>query len=255
MQLPVINPKTPFQNHYQPAIKSLVAYLTAGLGDNLHSIYVYGSVARKTARPEYSNLDIVVVCHQPFDDRKTTVFNTLRWRFQKSFPFITDIDIKSALVSEVASLDSLFSWGFLLRHCAVCIYGENLSECFGNYETSWEIAKYWNMDIEERIVYFRDRLAKAGQESEQMKIQTMLAKKLLRASYGLIMYKDKWWFDDPVECGQHFLKYHPEKEQDVARLSILLRQKVIPKRSVIGLLDDYGPWLAKQYKKTEFRIG
>ncbi|HGH8161082.1 TPA: nucleotidyltransferase domain-containing protein, partial [Vibrio cholerae] len=27
------------------------------------------------------------------------------------------------------------------------------------------------------------------------------------------------------------------------------------KRSVVGLLDSFGPWLVSQYQKTEFRIG
>ena len=69
------------------------------------------------------------------------------------------------------------------------------------------------------------------------------------------MYKDKQWFDDPVECGQAFLKHYPEKEVEIHRLGILLSGHVIAKRSVIGILDGFGEWLVVQYKKTEFRIG
>jgi hypothetical protein len=69
------------------------------------------------------------------------------------------------------------------------------------------------------------------------------------------MYRDKRWFDDPVECGQVFLTYHPEMQLEIERLGILLAGRAIPKRSVIGLLDSFGNWLVKQYQKTEFRIG
>jgi predicted nucleotidyltransferase len=255
MQLPVIDPKQPFQKQYRPAIYSLIGYLKAGLGKNLHSVYIYGSVARKTACPGVSNLDVVVVTYHPFEDKKEIIFNTLRWRFRKNYPLITDVSIETALVKEVASLQSLFSWGFLLRHCSVCVHGPDLAECFGHYETSWEIAKYWNMDVEDWLQYYRDKIAKSQQDEEQLKAQQMIAKKLLRASYSLVMYKDKWWFDDPVACGERFLKYHPDKRVEIERLEILLQPRVIAKRSVIGLLDSYGIWLVKQYQKTEFRIG
>ena len=46
-----------------------------------------------------------------------------------------------------------------------------------------------------------------------------------------------------------------DKKIEVDRLGILLSGRVIPKRSVIGILDGFGEWLVKQYKKTEFRIG
>lgn len=255
MTLSVIDPNQPFQPAYKPAIDDLVRFLRAGLGEVLHSIYIYGSVARKTAQPGHSNLDVVLVTHRDFDDKKATLLNTIRWRFQKSFPFVTDVAIKTAVVSDVATLESIFSWGPMLRHCCVCVYGDNLGDCFGDYEPSWEIAKHWNMDVGDWLVYYREKIAKAATAKEQIRAQQTIAKKLLRASYSLIMYRDKNWYDDPKECGQHFVRYHPEKQLEVERLNILLSTRVIPKRSVIGLLDSFGVWLVKQYEKTEFRIG
>ncbi len=254
MTLLVIDPKQPFQPDYQPAVDDLVRFLRAGVGDALHSVYLYGSVARKTAVAGQSNMDVVIVTKRPFDD-KTTLFNTIRWRFQKSFPFITGVNIKTAIVDEITTLDSIFTWGFMLRHCCVCVYGDNLAQCFGDFEPSWEIAKHWNMDIKDWVPILRERIVKANSQQEQLDAQQVMAKKLLRASYSLVMYKDKQWFDDPVECGENFLRYHSDKQIEVERLGLLLRNRVIPKRSVIGLLDAFGPWLIEQYNKTEFRIG
>lgn len=255
MTLSPIDAKPPFQADYQPAINELVSFLRAGLGDQLHSVYLYGSVARKTARPHHSNLDVIVVTYGSIENTRMTLINTIRWRFQKRFAFITDISFKTAQVKEVASLDSLFSWGFLLRHCSVCVYGDNLAECFGDYEPSWEIAKHWNMDVEDWLLFYRDKIAKTNDTAQQVNAQQTIAKKLLRASYSLVMYQDKNWFDDPRQCGEQFLRYYPEKQTEIDRLKILLKGRVIPKRSVIGLLDSFGPWLVKQYQKTEFKIG
>ncbi len=255
MSLPVIDSKQPFQTEFEPLIREVLMCLTSGLGPNLHSVYVYGSVARKTAVAGKSNLDLVVVTKAAFESTRATLLNTIKWRAQQGYPQVNGVSVRTALVSDVANLDSIFTWGFMLKHCCVCIYGDDLADCFGDYVPSWEIAKHWNMDVEEWLSVYRAKIAQAKSVEEQTQAQTVIAKKLLRASYSLIMYRDKRWFDDPVECGQVFVTYHPEMHLEIERLGILLAGRAIPKRSVIGLLDSFGSWLVKQYQKTEFRIG
>ncbi|OLQ90842.1 nucleotidyltransferase [Vibrio ponticus] len=255
MILSAIDPKQPFQPDYSQAVSELVTAMRSGLGHTLHSLYVYGSVARKTAVPYRSNLDVIVVVQQSPGTQWSTLLNTIKWRFQKSYPHITEINVKTALVGEVASLESIFSWGFLLRHCAVCVHGENLSECFGDYEPSWEIAKHWNMDLIEWLPVYRNRIARAGDDKELHYVQRLVGKKLLRASYSLVIPKDRGWYDSPVECGKHFLRYYPDMQVEVERLVIMLSSRVLPKRATIGMIDSFGDWLIKQYQKTEFRIG
>lgn len=255
MSLPVIDSKQPFQTEFEPLIREVLMCLTSGLGQNLHSVYVYGSVARKTAVAGKSNLDLVVVTKAAFESNRATLLNTIKWRAQQGYPQVNGVSVQTALVSDVANLDSIFTWGFMLKHCCVCIYGDDLADCFGDYVPSWEIAKHWNMDVEEWISVYRAKIAQAKSIEEQIQAQSVIAKKLLRASYSLIMYRDKRWFDEPVECGQVFLTYHPEMQLEIERLGILLAGRAIPKRSVIGLLDSFGSWLVKQYQKTEFRIG
>ncbi|CAH0526367.1 nucleotidyltransferase domain-containing protein [Vibrio hippocampi] len=243
------------QSEYQPVVRELVTYLKSGLKDNLHSVYLYGSVAAGRAIPYLSNIDVVVITHRPFSDTKTTLFNTINWRFQRAYPFVNGVSIRTALVNEVASLEALFTWGFLLRECCVCIHGEDLAECFGHFVPSWEIAKQWNMDTVDYLPVIRQQIATATGQASQIQLQRKLAKKLLRAAYSLVMHKEKRWIEEPLECGQRFLRYYPQHEQTVARLNILLGTRVIPKRSVVGLLDHFGSWLVEEYKKTEFKIG
>ena len=143
----------------------------------------------------------------------------------------------------------------MLKHCCVCVYGDDLADCFGDYVPSWEIAKHWNMDVEDWLSVYRTKIVQAQSIEELVSAQVTIAKKLLRASYSLVMYRDKRWFDDPLECGEQFLRYHPEKQLEIERLGMLLSGRAIPKRSVVGLLDGFGDWLVTQYQKTEFRIG
>ncbi|MED5505882.1 MAG: nucleotidyltransferase domain-containing protein, partial [Pseudomonadota bacterium] len=107
MSLPVIDPKHPFQPEFEPLLREVLACLKGGLGSNLHSVYVYGSVARKSAVAGKSNLDMVVVTKSSFENNRATLFNTIKWRAQQGHPHVKGVSIRTALVSEVANLDSI----------------------------------------------------------------------------------------------------------------------------------------------------
>lgn len=95
----------------------------------------------------------------------------------KSFPQVTGVAVKTAEVRDIASLDSLFTWGFMLKHCCVCVYGSDLAECFGEYVPSWEIAKHWNMDVEDWLAVYRNKIARATSVEQQIEPQKIIAKK------------------------------------------------------------------------------
>ncbi|MGF1748904.1 nucleotidyltransferase domain-containing protein [Vibrio cionasavignyae] len=240
---------------YHAAIHDLLMCLKSGLRDNLHSVYIYGSVAHGRAIAGVSDLNVVVVTQTPLSASQKKVFNTIDWRFQKNFPFVDAVSIRSTIINDVVSLDALFTWGFLLKQCCICVHGDDLAECFGDYVASWEIAKQWNMDIGQTVPVLRHRIAVAGTNKALLKAQREMAKKLLRTAYGLVMPKTKRWYDEPHHCAQQFLLFYPEKRVIIERLEILLGPRVIAKRSVVALLDDFGCWLVSEYKKTEFRIG
>lgn len=243
------------QSEFNPLIEELTATVQSGLKGNLHSLYVYGSIANGTAIAGRSNLDIVLVMAHNGHNGMDTFINTLKWRLMNRFPAITGVSIKVALLSDVLSLESIFSWGFLIRQSCTCLIGDDLSESFGDFEPSWEISKYWNWNILDYVPEYRVKIAQSKTPELQVSYQQVIAKKMLRASYGLIMHKEKLWLDSPLDCAKYFLKHHPEKAKDIQRLAIMLGNKAIPKRSVISILDVYGTWLCKAYEKTEFRIG
>ncbi len=85
----------------------------------------------------------------------------------------------------------------MLKHLAVCVHGEDLSDCYGDFETSWEIAKHWNMDAGFWLAVYRNKIAETATPEQQVAAQVMLAK-LLRTGFSLIMYRDKNWFDAPI---------------------------------------------------------
>ncbi|MCG7497126.1 nucleotidyltransferase domain-containing protein [Vibrio sp. Of7-15] len=254
-QLTEIDPKAPFQPVFAPVIQDLIVNLRAAIGPSLHSIYLFGSVARREGKPGKSNLDVTFVSTVPLTSKQQTILNTIKWRFKSQYPQITGITFNVGETKEILSLESIFSWGFWLKHCCVCIYGDDLATRFGSFEPCWEIAKNLNMDIEEWLDAYRKKIVAAQTPEAQVPAQIVITKKLLRSCYSLVMHRDKSWYDNPVTCGEKFLDYYPDKSLEIERLNILLQGRRIPKRSVIALLDNFGGWVVKEFARIERKIG
>lgn len=244
-----------WQGRSEMIIEDATKWIRASLSTNVHSLYLFGSFATGRAKPHLSNLDLLVVLHREQSGQLNTIKRNIEWRFSQSFPEITGINIRTVTLSEVLSLDNIFKWGFLLKQCCVCLHGDDLTHCFGQFEPNWEISKFWNMNLEETLPSLRKHYVQVTDQKAQFLQQREIGKKLLRAHYGLVLHKHRVWLDDPLQCADVAQHYYPSKQVEIKRLTLLLRPHLIPKRSVVGLLDSHGDWLVKSYKKTEFRIG
>ncbi len=253
--LPIIDKRLPFQKEFEPVIRDLIVHLRSAVPTTLHSIYLYGSVARREAVPERSNLDVTLITTAPLTSKEQTLINTIKIRFKSKYPQISSVVFNIGSVDEVLQIESIFSWGFWLRHCCVCIFGDDLSTRFGDFEPSWEIAKNMNMDIDEWVETYIKKISATQDINTQVELQKIIAKKLLRSCYSLVMHRDKGWYDHPILCARQFLQYYPEKQTEIERVVILLKGHKIPKRSVIALLQQFGGWVITEFMKIERRIG
>ena len=80
--LSIINKHSPFQKEFEPVIHDLIMHIRSAVPKSIHSVYLYGSVARRTAIPGRSNLDVTLITTVPLTNKEQTLINTIKVRFQ-----------------------------------------------------------------------------------------------------------------------------------------------------------------------------
>lgn len=237
----------PIQDVYLRPINELVGKCRELFKDNIHSIYLYGSVAKQKAQPFISNVDVLLVARRNFSDDKHQRLAAVSDELVALYPFCTEFAISTILITDLIDEAHSSGWEFVIRDCALCVYGDDLSDGFEQITLNNKLYQFWSHDIENAILYFREKIALAESEPEQIKYQRLLAKKMLRAFYGLLFGVVTVWEDDPETCGQVFRQYAPkELHVHIDRLLILYQGFLINKRSVLGLIDLVGPWLVNE---------
>jgi predicted nucleotidyltransferase len=237
----------PIQEVYLRPINELVGKCRELFKDNIHSIYVYGSVAKQKAQPFISNVDLLLVARKNFSDDKYRALGDISQELVSTYPFCTEFSISTLLITDLTAEQGRSGWEFVIRDCALCIYGDDLSDGFDQISLTNKLYQFWNYDIETAILYYREQIALSETEPDQIKHQRLLAKKMLRAFYGLLFGVVTTWEDDPEVCAEVFRQYAPkELHIHIDRLLILYKGFLINKRSVLGLIDLVGPWLVNE---------
>ena len=102
----------------------------------LDGIYLYGSVARGSAKPGVSDLDVTLVLHQPPDAAALATLEALRLALAARHPEVVKIDFDIGSRQQVLDPQHLYSWGYWLKHHCRCLWGTDLAAHFDPFRPS-----------------------------------------------------------------------------------------------------------------------
>ncbi|MBV7262439.1 nucleotidyltransferase domain-containing protein [Photobacterium sp. WH24] len=253
--LPVIDNNRPFQPVFQPCINETLQHLGVLFKDTLHSVYLAGSVARRDAVPGQSDLNLTLVFERPLNDLEKSRLHSLSTHIARRYRAVKRLDIRLAITRDVLSLDGIFQWGFWLRHCCVCLKGDDLSGRFGAFEPSWDAAKSLNGPFEPILIEYREKILKTRVPEHYLDYCEYIGKKMLWTAYTLVFHREKVLALSVREATDLFLNNYPDKAVDVERAYILMSRTQVPKKASLFLMQGFGQWLVDEWNKIERKIG
>ncbi|MDR3006158.1 MAG: nucleotidyltransferase domain-containing protein, partial [Acidovorax sp.] len=103
---------TPLQPEFQPLVHTVRDSLVSTLGTRLHSLYLYGSVARATAQAGRSDLDLSLVLTGPLTPQEQQALERLRQQLQARHPVVSKIDFDLGELAQVLDPAQHDSWGY-----------------------------------------------------------------------------------------------------------------------------------------------
>lgn len=252
--LPELDNEQPFQPTFVEPIATALRQLKGVVGDVLHSVYLSGVIAHRKAG-EVEDLPLTLVTTRALAVQEFSALNTVKFRIEQSSDAVKRVQIDVVPLKDATNLANIFRWGFFLKHCAVCLSGDNLARSFGHFEVSWEVSKAMNDDLAPRMRELRQKIALATKWGTQLDAAQDAAEKLINASFGLVAYKEQKWAHDLVSASEAFLAHYPDKSLEIERLFYLVERKRVKKRAVVDLMDSFGAWILSEYARIDRKIG
>ncbi|MGP2969554.1 nucleotidyltransferase domain-containing protein [Serratia marcescens] len=208
----------PLQQAFIPLLEALTAELPRQFPALIHSIYLYGSVARGEAIPGVSDLDITLLLIKPADSEVLQRLEAWRQAFQLEQRIVSKVDFDIGSVDEALVPEHCHSWGFWLKHHCRCLWGEDVSAAFPLFRPDRRIALAVNADLRPVLARYREQLLQARTVSDERRLKREAARKMIRATNMLRAEDSAFWPTTLTDYAEQLLARYPAQQADMAFL-------------------------------------
>ncbi|HEK0085655.1 nucleotidyltransferase domain-containing protein [Pseudomonas aeruginosa] len=210
----------------------------------VHSVYLYGSVARGEAITGRSDLDLTLVLRDPPSPELAAQLETARLALQARHPEVSKIDFDIGHLDQARDPANRDSWGYWLKHR--CLWGEDLASALPPLRPAKAIALALNGDYAQVLEDYARRLESASSEEERRRLQREAAKKLIRSSDILRGETESVW----PETLEHYLALfrarHPGQAPALEYFKAVLDGQVEDPAAFIERLRAFSAWMQRQ---------
>lgn len=240
--------KNKINDVYLPCIQDSIEKLKHLYPQQLHSVYVYGSVARGEAIIKKSDLDLITMFYTNLDPVLITKLKQVATELSEKYHYLVrDVGIAVTYYDYAIDQSNYYENAFLKELC-VCMYGEDIGKRFGPYKLTSEIAISFNGDIYDVLNRTLKKLEIASEGDFKIGTQNF-ARKLIRTYYSMVMVRSQIWTTRLHEQSEVSIRYLPEKEAIIRRLLNWIAEPPTNRENVYKLFKSEGEWASSNFLK------
>ncbi|MEU6354611.1 nucleotidyltransferase domain-containing protein [Streptomyces sp. NPDC047072] len=219
-------------------------------GARLHSVYLYGSIPRGTARVGISDLDLLVVLRDEPTDADREAVRVLGAALDGEFPEIDGAGVLLESRTRVLSDLERYDLGWFVACLCTPLLGDDLAEHLPRYRPDSLLARETNGDLALLLPRWRHRIETATDPAELRRMVRFMSRHLVRTGFTLVMPRWNGWTSDLEEMAEAFAAYYPERAHQLRTAATLARDPAPDPTALRTYVDDLGPWLAKEYTRV-----
>jgi uncharacterized protein len=234
---------------YPAVIEGLRDACRRAFADQLHSLYLTGSVVKGTARPGQSDLDALVVLRVAPEPAHEAAARQVAQELARRFAFLPEVSLLLFARDTILSDAERNDLGFFVKCLCACIDGDDLREQLPEYQPTLALARGTNGNFRRLLDDRRQRLVAAEDPTEVVAICRGIMRKIVRTGFTLVMPRYHGWTSDLEQAATIFATYYPDKAAAMRAALALSHVPSTNKRRVLAVIDTLGVWLADEYDR------
>ncbi|NJP67510.1 nucleotidyltransferase [Streptomyces spiramenti] len=224
-----------------------------GAAGRLHSAYLYGSIPRGTAVPGRSDLDVLLALRAEPTPAGRAAAAAVESAIDAEFPQVVGGGILLASTDTLLSESERHDLGFFVACLCTPLLGEDLADRLPAYRPTALLARETNGDLHLALPDWRTRAAAARTDTERRALARLVARRVVRTGFTLVMPWWGGWTSDLDRSAELFARHYPEHADRMRTAAAVARKPSADSAVLTMLLDDLGPWLAREYESVHGR--
>ncbi len=240
---------------WHQAVTQVVTSCRDIFADDIHGIYVRGSVARGTAVEGIADLDIVLVLREFRAPPFAATINRIEADIGAAFPFLRGVEVDCvgrAVLRGPCTPGS--RQAFLLKTQAICFHGADLIPALPPARLD-RGAMIESRRLESSIAFVRQKLASPRTGPRERQAYCLwLMKIIVRSAFELVCHLERRYTRELRACAAIFSKHHPAQKAAINQAVAWAIDPADDPTPVTSLLDSFALWLVAQHRQ-QWRSG
>ncbi len=203
-------------NEYKEFVEQFISRVTRVNDENVHSIYICGSIPKGIAELYKSDADFTIVLNTQLSKVERDEIVKIKSDLLNEYPFVTKIDTTVLTVLDVKNAPS--DLGFWIKIICHCIYGMDLGDEVPEINANSELILRLLSDFEVSINRIKHKLNCIEDKDEIGKTIRGYSKRLIRSLYTLLLEDIGEWHDDILVMKNTLCSHMKENNQLIERL-------------------------------------
>ncbi|HEY1643878.1 MAG TPA: nucleotidyltransferase domain-containing protein [Streptosporangiaceae bacterium] len=233
---------------FRQAVDAARQRICAVYRSRLHSAYLYGSIARGTAIPGVSDLDLMLALRDEPAAADRAAARAIEQALDEFFPQVNGVGIGMASVPVLLSELERHDLGFFIACLCTPLAGDDLGTRLPSYRPTGLLARETNGDLDLVLPDWRARAAEAGTDADRRFLSRAVGRRLVRTGFTLVMPRWAGWTSSLAESAEIFGGYYPERAEQMRVAATVGRAPSADPAVLDAFLRDLGPWLAAEYR-------
>ncbi|WP_077303161.1 nucleotidyltransferase [Virgibacillus pantothenticus] len=237
----------------QPAflkiIEKVTAYYKYNLWEQLHSVYIRGSIPRGLAIYGVSDLDTIAISTRDTSELNLQWVNRAEQELTKEFHCVSDIEFSFYHLKEVMETSTFSLIPFMLKTHSICVYGEDLSSHLPKYKADKTLGNEHLVNLEDQIKQAKEDLKDNTDVADILDCCGWIMKIIVRAGLALVIEKENKYTRDLFPAYKLFSTYYPEKELQMKQALAYAIDPVENANEIVDFLDGIGTWMIREAEK------
>ena len=237
----------PFKAVVDDVVEAYVKYIE----QDLHSIYITGSISRGLAIEGQSDINAIGVLEY-YTDPELVLQD---WIIPTEDEILARHDCISDTQLEIwphgwlLHDESEFSISaFILQTHAVCVWGVDMSPDLTHYkftdeETRIAIANDDIVQIQTDIEDAKEAILTDDSPSNVRYWSKRICKNMIHSAFGLVMVDEGVHTRDMDVSARYIQKHYPQKQHEIQQALDFVQSPIDSKQVILDFLDSFGTWL------------
>ena len=235
------------QSEFEPVLVQVINAFCTEFPTELHSVYVYGSVAKGTAVIGRSDLDLCVIFVQPVYEVERKI-SQIKSDIMALTGFFSKVDVDIGVLQDVLNENNRKSWGAWIKFFCHPVYGEDLSKQFENVAIDRSVIQAINQGYDQEIQHYFDMLMTAQLSvKDSINLKKSVLKRIIRLLPLTSLEIEQW----PVNLENTVLQAIQNYPEQKPMFQYLLKELVntdVLSRDCLDQVQEIYLWVCRHIK-------